>query len=76
MSTNFPTVRIRFRLEMEGVLSEGQLLFPADEWAEMDESGRHDVVRSAALAARVKATWAVEGAAALPRRSSIEPSAN
>lgn len=78
MNTNFPTVRIRYRLEMEGALSEGQLQFPADEWAELDEPGRHDAVRSAAIAARVKTTWAVEGAgvSALPRRVSIEPSSN
>lgn len=67
---NFPVVRVRYEIVLDGIAGVGRLEIPADEWAAMDDAERDDLVRSAALAARASTRWCVEA----PRR--IDPSAN
>lgn len=57
---NFPIVKVRYELTLDGMTSVGRVEVPQDEWDSMDDSEREEFVRTAAVASRVRFRWAAE----------------
>lgn len=57
---DFPVVRARYELELDGAAVVGYVEIPLDEWEAMGEAERGEVVRAAAVACRTKFRWAVD----------------